>query len=468
MGCYDLGSLKRVVDEDSRRDAGEKVQNRTRDEFTQLAEILGPKELEIVRDRGGDMHRLPLQSETGLHRDEQIALTKPTADTARDSVQHARQSSKNRVILGDQDAQNAVPPLGDSMRPFSSSTTAAALAARHNGRLTGVYENYLLVRPYPSLRILFTSPSMRVPGILQSPLLDRIGGSSRMRDQLVQALANGQGVTAKVKWLTVNHRRHGHRAPKKRNSGDHPLEAHLRIDDHDDIEDPGRPRWLHCTPLVGSNGNVGVWMIVIIDEDPDANSHYSPRHVPITESKRPDSALSSRSVDEQNAQRPGHGASPLRAKLRPRRSSETLGFDPSKTQDASVTRAIHQQHSLNALRAPKPTLQTPGVAARFFNLEALSMATQAGSSTQQRRESNRSARASREADEERSDTPLTWPLPPSSPAGLRRLREGSIRVPSMIRETSSERAVVWGNRSDGDASSIVSQGSAFTVRIEED
>ena len=98
----------------------------------------------------------------------------------------------------------------------------------------------MLIRPAPSLRILFTSPSLRVPGILQSPFLNRIGGSSRVRTDLRVALAEGRGVTAKIRWLT-------------------------KADD--DGEGEGRPRWIHCTPLFGHNGSVGVWMIVLIDEE---------------------------------------------------------------------------------------------------------------------------------------------------------------------------------------------------------
>lgn len=54
-----------------------------------------------------------------------------------------------------------------------------ASLSRGSGRLSGIYENYLLIRPYPSLRILFASPSLRVPGILQSPFMAKIGGSVR-------------------------------------------------------------------------------------------------------------------------------------------------------------------------------------------------------------------------------------------------------------------------------------------------
>lgn len=102
---------------------------------------------------------------------------------------------------------------------------------------------YLVVRPAPSLRILFTSPSLRVPGILQSRFLDRIGGSERVRESLANALADGsRGVTAKVRWLP------------------HAVQS------LEDSYEEGRPRWIHCTPLLGQTGAVGVWMIVLVDE----------------------------------------------------------------------------------------------------------------------------------------------------------------------------------------------------------
>lgn len=73
--------------------------------------------------------------------------------------------------------------------------------------------------------------------------MDRIGGSPRVREELVTALAEGRGVTAKIRWIS-----------------------------HSD--DEGRSRWIHCTPLLGSSGNVGVWMVVLID---DEQSHVTRR-----------------------------------------------------------------------------------------------------------------------------------------------------------------------------------------------
>ena len=66
--------------------------------------------------------------------------------------------------------------------------------------------------------------------------MNKIGGSGRVQDELTAALAEGRGVTAKVRWVSK-------------------------------ADEEGRNRWIHCTPLIGSNGQIGVWMVVIIDDD---------------------------------------------------------------------------------------------------------------------------------------------------------------------------------------------------------
>ena len=107
------------------------------------------------------------------------------------------------------------------------------------------------MRPAPSHRILFTSPSLRVPGILQSRFLSRIGGTTRIRDSLAAALADGShGVTAKIRWLA---------SPA------------ARLPDVDTSEE-GRSRWIHCTPLLGHTGAVGVWMVVLVDDERDGGT----------------------------------------------------------------------------------------------------------------------------------------------------------------------------------------------------
>lgn len=104
---------------------------------------------------------------------------------------------------------------------------------------------YLLVRPYPSLRITFTSPALRIPGLLQTKFLDRVQGPMHVREGILDAFAHGTSVTAKITWLS--------HAPESNDVS--------RSQGH------GKPRWIHCTPLLGSDGKVGVWMIVMVEHE---------------------------------------------------------------------------------------------------------------------------------------------------------------------------------------------------------
>lgn len=93
---------------------------------------------------------------------------------------------------------------------------------------------------------LFASPSLRVPGILQSNFMSRVGGSQHVRSGIIQAFADGHGVTAKIRWIS----------PRARGSSS-----------SDGAAGTGKGRWIHCTPLLGSNGSVGVWMVVLVDDE---------------------------------------------------------------------------------------------------------------------------------------------------------------------------------------------------------
>ena len=231
--CANMDGLVQLTEKDENLDA--EGADAKKDEFQQLTEMFNGAELDIVRRCGGKMHKEYVD------------------DTGRDASQHRGR----RLLLKDQ-TQDA----DDRDRADGANGIPPAVKDRLNGKLQGVYEHvsppstlpllipphptnsnesqYLLIRPAPSLRILFTSPSLRVPGILQSPFLARIGGSSRVRADLSAALAEGRGVTAKIRWLA-------------------------KADEDGDGE--GRPRWIHCTPLLGHSGAVGVWMIVLVDEE---------------------------------------------------------------------------------------------------------------------------------------------------------------------------------------------------------
>ncbi|KAF2814694.1 uncharacterized protein BDZ99DRAFT_566644 [Mytilinidion resinicola] len=217
--CTDLEALQRIVDkEESSVDSnGLEV---VKDEFQELSEMFNVAELDTVRKHGGRMHREQVEDD----------------DTS--SITH-----RPRLLLRDSGGMESTP-----VRMPSS---------KSGGRLSGVYKNYLLIRPAPSLRILFTSPSLRVPGILQSSFLSRIGGSPRVRESLAIALSDGsRGVTAKIRWLTTP------------------------ISNSSEASDEGRSRWIHCTPLLGAGGRVGVWMVVLVDDEGESGRVRKFREAP--------------------------------------------------------------------------------------------------------------------------------------------------------------------------------------------
>ncbi|KAF2756535.1 hypothetical protein EJ05DRAFT_67178 [Pseudovirgaria hyperparasitica] len=205
--CVDLEALQKIVATKD-KDAPPQDPEPTKDEFQELAEMLNYAELDCVRKHGGRMHR--------------------------DDEYESENETRHRIGRDRRPRMH----LRDSADSADERTKAESIPKTINGRLQGVYQHYLLLRPAPSLRILFTSPSLRIPGILQSPFVDRIGGSARVRAGLTAALSEGQGVTAKVKWLT-----------NPRNS-----------------DEEGRTRWIHATPLLDANGKVGVWMVLLVDE----------------------------------------------------------------------------------------------------------------------------------------------------------------------------------------------------------
>ncbi|KAL9105090.1 MAG: hypothetical protein Q9163_000008 [Psora crenata] len=205
--CTGLDTLQQLVSRELSGDAYRQSDENEKDEFQDLSEMLNMAELETVRKHGGRMHR--------EYQDDDF-------DNIRTGALHMP-----RLLLQE-------PGAGAGIGSPSK---------RESGKLSGIYQNYLLIRPYPSFRILFASPTLRVPGILQSPFMDKIGGSPRVRDELSNALAEGRGVTAKIRWV-----------PR--------------------VDEEGRNRWIHCTPLIGSNGQIGVWMVVLVDDDQDVNRRW--------------------------------------------------------------------------------------------------------------------------------------------------------------------------------------------------
>ncbi|KAF7549282.1 hypothetical protein G7046_g8398 [Stylonectria norvegica] len=254
--CSGLDSLSRLMERENPAqhpsDELNHLQERhDRDKFRELADMFSLSELKTVRESGGSLHRT-------------------NQENVRDADSVRANWNKPRLLIHDDATIHrrlSDPILQDSFAKIN-----------RGGRLSGIFQHYLLVRPYPNLRILFASPSLRVPGMLQSPFLSRIGGSDRVRDVLTQAFAGGHGITAHVRWLSrsdmhaqnvairvTNHRSHGE------GGGEPPIAS------------PGRSRWIHCTPLLGSNGSVGVWMVVLVDDDAELSSTGARREAPPVE-----------------------------------------------------------------------------------------------------------------------------------------------------------------------------------------
>ncbi|OQE36716.1 hypothetical protein PENCOP_c011G05328 [Penicillium coprophilum] len=195
--------MESLLDMQSQRETletGGQTTKESKSEFQELSELLSPRELQNVREHGGSLFQ-PVINDDPNHR-----LFLQDSDT------------ESEIHIPSQGPQNPTPGPAPSIS------------------LTGVYKNYLLVRPYPSLRILFTSPSLQIPGMLQSSFLNRIGDTGAKRDNIVHAMMAGRSVTARIRWMTK-------------------------------FNGQGRNRWIHCTPLLANNGQIGVWMVVVIDDE---------------------------------------------------------------------------------------------------------------------------------------------------------------------------------------------------------
>ena len=101
--------------------------------------------------------------------------------------------------------------------------------------------------------------------------MSKIGGSNRVRDELTTAFAEGRGVTAKVRWVTKT-------------------------------DEEGRNKWIHCTPLIGVNGQIGVWMVVVVNEErATRRAATGGRHAPpVPERSKTPSAVRSHAASNSN------------------------------------------------------------------------------------------------------------------------------------------------------------------------
>ncbi|KAF1994624.1 hypothetical protein P154DRAFT_548979 [Amniculicola lignicola CBS 123094] len=207
----------------------------------ELGTMLNDEEAEALRNNASEHNTRP-SFESGA--------STPTARSI-----HSHHHPTRRFVGMDEPSFETEPPIWPPSQ-FGPS-----------GRLPGVYQNYLLVRPYPSLRIIFTSAALRIPGLSMSRLMDRVAGPQHVREGLESALAAGVGVTAKVSWLTQSRRNGQEQGQFGNANGD--------SSDRDSNALDGKPRWIHCTHLLGSDSKPGVIMIVMVDKE-EITGHLNP------------------------------------------------------------------------------------------------------------------------------------------------------------------------------------------------
>ena len=222
-----------------------------------------------------------------------------------DTTSNANGSVRNSQRRRDQSLRRPRRVLGDDDRDENGDKIADTLSSLSSGRLPGVYQNvrtpfslifsipppfppipplqerpltcctqYLLVRPHPSLRIIFVSPALRIPGLLQSPLLPHIGGPEHVRSGLAEAFEQGAAVTAKVTWIPTS----ATQPSPYHNSSDYTTDDNSTRSAGSSTRDQRsvnggsgdrepRTRYISCTPLLGSDDQVGVWMVVMVENE---------------------------------------------------------------------------------------------------------------------------------------------------------------------------------------------------------
>lgn len=87
-------------------------------------------------------------------------------------------------------------------------------------------------------------------------------------------MSSGIGVTAKITWIPTTTTESSHHSGSF-SSRDAPQYQHNRNTSGFGAEAEGKHRWVHCTPLLGSDEKVGVWMVVMVESESITGSIHS-------------------------------------------------------------------------------------------------------------------------------------------------------------------------------------------------
>ena len=135
---------------------------------------------------------------------------------------------------------------------------------------------YIMVTPYPTLRITFASPALRDAALPRTSFLNRIRGPRHVRQSIQSALCYGNSFTAKISWLpdavSSTTDANWSTATEAVTEPQHGSPQHSNISARRTRELRSKPLWIHCTPLLGSERKVGIWMVVMVKSDGFADS----------------------------------------------------------------------------------------------------------------------------------------------------------------------------------------------------
>ncbi|EXJ77366.1 hypothetical protein A1O3_09592 [Capronia epimyces CBS 606.96] len=179
-----------------------------------------------------------------------------SASTARDDDERSIGSSRRapRRLIPDSDG-SSVEEGGDQARSDGALWTTLGDSGRFDssGRLPGVYDSYMLIRPAPSLRIVFVSSKLRrrLGNIVQHPFLSHVAAPSKTLSGLQESFETGVPVSAKIHFMY--------------SQGDRSEGTKISPDKQLDEAGQSRVCWISATPLLGSDNNIGVWMVVVVD-----------------------------------------------------------------------------------------------------------------------------------------------------------------------------------------------------------
>jgi PAS domain S-box-containing protein len=165
-------------------------------------------------------------------------------------------SSRSRRVF----AESSESESDEDGRSEKEAATWSLSQTRPSGKLPGVYESYFLMRPSPSLKIIFASPALRKMGnLVQSAFLSHVTAPPATLKGLKESFEAGNPVTAKVMFSAqASKSKDGRQFDRGQGKKD--------IDEKISSSKMGRTYWVSATPLLGGDDEIGVWMVVLVDQ----------------------------------------------------------------------------------------------------------------------------------------------------------------------------------------------------------